>query len=94
MIPSQPSPQINPLQQLQAAAAAGNPQAIQQLQAMQQSRQGPPGAPPGTGAPGMSPPGMGMAPPPQQGFTGASVPPDIQAQRANQLIQILRSRQA
>ena len=79
-------------QNLEAMAAAGDPRAIAMLQQMQAAQGGgaPQGMPPGGGAPqGMPPPGMGQLSP--QGG-GAPIPPDVQARRAQQLIQLLRAR--
>lgn len=63
---------------LQEAAANGDPQAQQILQQMQ-----------GGGQPQGAPPGMSQS---QFGNGGQPAPPDVQAQRAKQLIQLLRQR--
>ena len=81
-------------QNLQALAEAGDPRAIAILQEQQrmQAQGGGPGAgmPPQGGMPpaGGAPPGMGQLSP--QGG-GAPIPPDVQARRAQQLIQLLRA---
>lgn len=64
---------------LQERAAMGDPQAQQQLAMIQQQQQGG-----GGGAPGMTQT--------QFGNGGQPVPADVQAQRAKQLIQLLRAR--
>jgi hypothetical protein len=65
--------------QLQERAALGDPEAIAQLQQMQAQQQG--GRPPGQ-------PGMSQS---EFGNGGAPVPPDVQARRAKQLIELLRA---
>ena len=81
------------LANLQMRAQQGDPQAIQMLQELMGGG-GPPGGPPGAGGPPPGPPQGG--PPPQmsqsQFGNGGPVPADIQAQRAQQLIQLLRAR--
>jgi hypothetical protein len=64
---------------LQEAAANGDPKAQQILMQMQQQQQGG-GAPQG---------GMSQS---QFGNGGQPVPPDVQARRAKQLIELLRAR--
>jgi hypothetical protein len=68
---------MNP-QNIPALAAAGDPQAIAIMQQQQAAQQGG----------GMPPPGQGQLSP--QGG-GAPIPPDVQARRAQQLIQLLRA---
>lgn len=63
---------------LQEAAANGDPQAQAMLQQMQMQQQG--GAPQG---------GMSQS---EFGGGGRPVPPDVQAKRAKQLIELLRAR--
>lgn len=74
----------NRLMELKMRAAQGDPQAVQVLQSMQGGGGGPPGGPP----PGMVPPGQGQLSP--QG--GSPPSSDVQAQRARQLIELLRAR--
>lgn len=71
-------PDNGPILQLQQRAAMGDPQAQQMLQQMQAQQGG--GQPPPQGMPPGGPP---MKPPP--------VPADVQAQRANALIEALRA---
>ena len=86
------------LANLQMRAQQGDPQAIQMLQELMGpggnpgAGAGPGGPPPGQGGPppGMVPPGQGQLS--QQGG-GAPIPPDVQARRAQQLIELLRSHQ-
>jgi len=73
-----------PILQLQERAAMGDPQAQQMLQQMQAQQQGGGGPPPG-GPPG----GMSQS---EFGNGGQPVPPDVQARRARQLIELLRAR--
>lgn len=90
MVPPQLNPQV--MMQLREAAANGDPRAIAQLQAFQGAQ----GAQPAQGAaPAGAMPGAGGAPPMTQsqfGNGGAPIPPDVQARRAQQLIQMLRAR--
>lgn len=72
---------------LRMRAQQGDPQAIQELQFIEQ-QVGSGGAPQG-GPPGMPPPGQGQLSP--QGG-GRPVPPDVAARRAKQLIELLRAR--
>lgn len=96
------------LRQMQIAAAQGDPQAQQALaQLAQQGGGAPQGMAPG-GPPGGMPPMQGAQPMPgaggmppagdmsqsQFGNGGAPIPPDVQARRAQQLIQMLRARGA
>lgn len=86
---------------LEQLAAAGDPRAIQMLQQMQALRGGagggmggvPPG-PPMNGSPmqaGGPAPGMSQAD--FSGYGAGSIPPDVQARRAQQLIRLLRAQQ-
>lgn len=90
---------MNP-QNLEAMAAAGDPRAIAMLQQLQAQGGGGGGMPPMQGAGPMPPMGpAGGMPPPGQGQLspqggGAPIPPDVQARRAQQLIQMLRARGA
>lgn len=79
-------------QNLESMAAAGDPRAIAALQEQQRMQGGGGGMPPGGpgGPPGMPPPGQGQLSP--QGG-GMPIPPDVQARRAQQLIQLLRAQQ-
>ena len=91
-------------QNLQALAAAGNPQAIAMLQQMQGGGGAPQGMPPqGMPPQGMPPQGPPQGMPPQgmppQGMTQSQFgnnqgppPADVQARRAAMLIQMLRAR--
>jgi len=93
-MPTPPMGGINP-QNLQAMAAAGEPQAIAMLRALaaQQGGGAPQGMPPPGAVPPQGAPPQGAPPMSQSQFgNGGPVPPDVQARRAQQLIQMLRMR--
>lgn len=74
---------------LEQLAAAGDPRAIAMLQQLQAQQAQAGGGGPPQGAPMPGPGGMSQS---QFGNGGGTVSPDVQAARAQQLIQLLRNR--